>query len=53
LEYFYAELKIQKHGKYRFDWKYVEMQDCYKSILESFIHAGAANETKVNVVSIF
>jgi CTP synthase len=26
------------------------MQDCYKSILESFIHAGAANETKVNVV---
>jgi CTP synthase len=32
--------------------KYVEMQDCYKSILESFIHAGAANETKVNVVSI-
>jgi CTP synthase len=31
--------------------KYVEMQDCYKSILESFIHAGAANETKVNVVS--
>jgi CTP synthase len=32
--------------------KYVEMQDCYKSILESFIHAGAANETKVNVISI-
>ncbi len=32
--------------------KYVEMQDCYKSILEAFIHAGAANETKVNVVSI-
>ena len=32
--------------------KYVELQDSYKSILESFIHAGAANETKVNVVSI-
>lgn len=32
--------------------KYVEMQDCYKSILEAFIHAGAANETKVNVISI-
>jgi CTP synthase len=32
--------------------KYVEMQDCYKSILEAFIHAGAANETKVNVVSV-
>jgi CTP synthase len=32
--------------------KYVEMQDCYKSILEAFIHAGATNETKVNVVSV-
>ncbi|WP_109098639.1 CTP synthase [Aquimarina sp. AU58] len=32
--------------------KYVELQDSYKSILESFIHAGAENEVKVNVVSI-
>lgn len=32
--------------------KYVELQDSYKSILEAFIHAGAAQETKVNVVSI-
>ena len=32
--------------------KYVELQDSYKSILESFIHAGAANEVKVNVISI-
>ena len=32
--------------------KYVELQDSYKSILEAFIHAGAANETKVNVVSV-
>ncbi|WP_333601021.1 CTP synthase [Flavobacterium sp.] len=32
--------------------KYVELQDSYKSILESFIHAGAANQTKVNVISI-
>lgn len=32
--------------------KYVELQDSYKSILESFIHAGARNEVKVNVVSI-
>ena len=32
--------------------KYVELQDSYKSILEAFIHAGAANETKVNIVSI-
>lgn len=32
--------------------KYVELQDSYKSILEAFIHAGAANEVTVNVVSI-
>ena len=32
--------------------KYVELQDSYKSILESFIHAGAANEVNVNVESI-
>ncbi|MDE3741344.1 CTP synthase [Maribacter polysaccharolyticus] len=29
--------------------KYVELQDSYKSILESFIHAGAVNEVRVNV----
>jgi len=29
--------------------KYVELQDSYKSILESFIHAGAENEVYVNV----
>lgn len=32
--------------------KYVELQDSYKSILESLIHAGAANEVRVNVLSI-
>ena len=32
--------------------KYVELQDSYKSILESFIHAGAANEVEVEVRSI-
>jgi CTP synthase len=32
--------------------KYVELQDSYKSILEAFIHAGAANEVKVKVKSI-
>ncbi|WP_103070680.1 CTP synthase [Aquimarina sediminis] len=32
--------------------KYVELQDSYKSILEAFIHAGAENEVKVNIVSI-
>jgi CTP synthase len=29
--------------------KYVELQDAYKSIAESFIHSGAANECKVKV----
>ncbi|APG64152.1 CTP synthase [Tenacibaculum todarodis] len=29
--------------------KYVELHDSYKSITEAFIHAGAANETKVKV----
>ena len=29
--------------------KYVELQDSYKSILESFIHAGSVNSVKVNV----
>lgn len=32
--------------------KYVELQDSYKSILESLIHAGATNEVRVNVRSI-
>ena len=32
--------------------KYVELQDSYKSILEAFTHAGAANEVKVVVKSI-
>ncbi|HET8572256.1 MAG TPA: CTP synthase [Edaphocola sp.] len=32
--------------------KYVELQDAYKSILESLIHAGAVNECKVEVRNI-
>ncbi|MGI9545607.1 MAG: CTP synthase [Flavobacteriaceae bacterium] len=32
--------------------KYVELQDSYKSIQESFIHAGAHNEVRVNVRTI-
>ena len=39
------EIKIGLIGKY------VELQDSYKSILESLIHAGSENQTKVNVVS--
>ena len=32
--------------------KYVELKDSYKSILESLIHAGAINETNVEVITI-
>jgi CTP synthase len=32
--------------------KYIELQDAYKSILESFVHAGAMNEVKVQVVNV-
>lgn len=33
--------------------KYVSLHDAYKSIVESFVHAGAACETKVNVHWIY
>lgn len=32
--------------------KYIELQDAYKSILESFIHAGAINECKVEITNV-
>jgi CTP synthase len=32
--------------------KYIELQDAYKSILEAFIHAGAVNDCKVQIVNI-
>jgi CTP synthase len=38
-----SEVKIGLVGKY------VELPDAYKSIIESFIHAGAKNECKVSV----
>ncbi len=40
------EVKIGLVGKYN------ELQDAYKSIYESFIHAGAMNECKVRVIPI-
>jgi len=41
-----TEVKIGLIGKYN------ELQDAYKSIHESFVHSGAANECKVRVVPI-
>jgi CTP synthase len=32
--------------------KYIELQDAYKSILESFIHSGAINECQVQVTNV-
>ncbi|MCR5276396.1 MAG: CTP synthase [Bacteroidales bacterium] len=32
--------------------KYVELQDAYKSIQEAFVHAGAANDCRVNVRTV-
>lgn len=32
--------------------KYIELQDAYKSILESFVHAAAVNEVKVQILDI-
>jgi CTP synthase len=32
--------------------KYLELQDAYKSILESFVHAGAINECEVQIVNV-
>ena len=32
--------------------KYIELQDAYKSILEAFIHAGAMNQCKVQIVNL-
>jgi CTP synthase len=32
--------------------KYIELQDAYKSILEAFVHAGAIQETEVEVVNL-
>jgi CTP synthase len=56
LEAWNAFLKRFKNPKHQIKiglvGKYVELQDSYKSILESLIHAGADQETEVEVVSL-
>ena len=52
-EVFVNRLKFpEKKIKIGLIGKYVELQDSYKSILESLIHAGSENKTKVEVISI-
>ena len=47
---FLSKLKNPKHEvKIGLVGKYVELPDAYKSIVESFIHAGSVNETKVKL----
>ncbi|MEE3037298.1 MAG: CTP synthase [Bacteroidota bacterium] len=47
---FLSRMKQPKHQlKVAVVGKYVELQDAYKSISEAFIHAGTANDTKVNI----
>ncbi len=47
---FLKRLKNPKHSvRVGLVGKYVELPDAYKSISESFIHSGAANECKVDV----
>ncbi len=50
---FVATLKNPKHEvRIGLVGKYIELQDAYKSIFESFIHAGVVNECRVTVESI-
>ncbi|MDB4064087.1 CTP synthase [Flavobacteriaceae bacterium] len=50
---FLYKFKNPKHSlKIGLVGKYVELQDSYKSILESLIHAGSINETEIQVISI-
>lgn len=52
-EDFLTKLKNPQHEvKIGLIGKYIELQDAYKSIYESFVHAGAQNETRVQVVSL-
>jgi len=47
---FLHRLKNPKHSvKIALVGKYVELADAYKSISEAFVHAGAANETSVDL----
>ena len=50
---FLFKLKNPEHSvKIGLVGKYIELKDSYKSIVESFIHAGAFNNCKVNLVWI-
>lgn len=50
---FLGKLKNPTHGiRIGLVGKYNELQDAYKSIHESFVHAGAVNECNVDVVPI-
>jgi CTP synthase len=50
---FLARLKNPKHSaRIALVGKYVELADAYKSISESFVHAGSANECEVHLIYV-
>lgn len=51
-EFLYSHKNPDGNVKIGLVGKYIELKDSYKSIVESFIHAGAHNHTKVNLVWI-
>ena len=48
-KFLYKLKNYSKEVKIGLVGKYVELHDAYKSIVESFIHAGAVNDCKVNI----
>ncbi len=48
-EFLYNFKNPEKEVRIGLIGKYVELHDAYKSIVESFIHAGAVNKVKVNI----
>ncbi|MEG2277301.1 MAG: CTP synthase [Odoribacter sp.] len=51
-KFLYKLKNYSKEVKIGLVGKYVELHDAYKSIVEAFIHAGAENDCKVNIVWI-
>jgi len=43
-------IKPENHVKIAITGKYVELHDAYKSIMESFVHAGEANNARVQLI---
>jgi CTP synthase len=51
-EFLYSHKNPESSVKIGLVGKYIELKDSYKSIVEAFVHAGATNQTRVNLVWI-